>query len=117
MDPFHVVHLAGDALDNCRRFQQHLHGHRQRSGDPLYSCRRTLHTGTELLTDMIASLRTGVPTALIELRKLGCTLNKRAGDILAYFDRPGTALGFRNLENYITRSLLETGGFRPALHP
>lgn len=84
---------------------------------------------------MIASLRAGVPAALIELRKLGLTLNKRADDILAYFDRPGTsngpteaingrlehlrgtALGFRNLENYITRSLLETGGFRPALHP
>ena len=29
----------------------------------------------------------------------------------------GTALGFRNLPNYIARSLLETGGFRPQLHP
>jgi transposase len=29
----------------------------------------------------------------------------------------GTALGFRNLTNYIARSLLETGGFRPRLHP
>jgi len=55
--------------------------------------------------------------------------------VLAYFDRPGTsngpteaingrlehlrgtALGFRNLTNYIARSLLETGGFRPQLHP
>jgi hypothetical protein len=55
--------------------------------------------------------------------------------VLAYFDRPGTsngpteaingrlehlrgtALGFRNLTNYITRSLLDTGGFRPRLHP
>lgn len=27
------------------------------------------------------------------------------------------ALGFRNLTNYIARSLLETGGFRPRLHP
>jgi transposase len=25
----------------------------------------------------------------------------------------GSALGFRNLTNYITRSLLDTGGFRP----
>lgn len=182
MDPFHVVRLAGDALDQCRRrVQQQLHGHRGRAGDPLYSCRRTLHTGIGLLTDrqwdrvrrlfeaddhvevevtwsayqrlvgayrdtdrsrgkqalvaLIDSLRTGVPTTLIELRKLGRTLNKRASDILAYFDRPGTsngpteaingrlehlrgsALGFRNLEHYIARSLLETGGFRPALHP
>ena len=182
MDPFHVVRLAGDALDQCRRRVQHqLHGHRGRSGDPLYSCRRTLHTGIGLLSDrqwarvsrlfdtddhveievtwaayqrligayrdpdrsagkaalaaVIASLGTGVPAGLIELAKLGRTLNKRAHDILAYFDRPGTsngpteaingrlehlrgsALGFRNLEHYIARSLLETGGFRPLLQP
>jgi len=29
----------------------------------------------------------------------------------------GAALGFRNLTNYIVRSLLDTGGFRPRLHP
>lgn len=29
----------------------------------------------------------------------------------------GSALGFRNLTNYIARSFLETGGFRPQLHP
>ena len=62
-------------------------------------------------------------------------LTKRTSDVLAYFDRPGTsngpteaingrlehlrgsALGFRNLTNYVARSLLETGGFRPQLHP
>ena len=37
MDPFHVVRLAGDALDRCRRrVQQAIHGHRGRKGDPLY---------------------------------------------------------------------------------
>ncbi|BEH01029.1 hypothetical protein brsh051_03100 [Brooklawnia propionicigenes] len=37
MDPFHVVRLAGDALDGCRRRIQHtLHGHRGRASDPLY---------------------------------------------------------------------------------
>ena len=52
MDPFHVVRLAGDALDQCRRrVQQAIHGHRGRTGDPLYSARRTLHTGADLLTD------------------------------------------------------------------
>lgn len=46
------MRLAGDALDRCRRrIQQDLHGHRGRAGDPLYSARRTLHTGTSLLTD------------------------------------------------------------------
>ncbi len=182
MDPFHVVRLAGDALDACRRrVQQVLHGHRGRRGDPLYTSRRTLHTGAGLLTDkqktrlqallaadehveveatwgiyqrmiaayrdtdrregkkamtaLIAALATGIPAALTELVTLGRTLNKRAADVLAYFDRPGTsngpteaingrlehlrgsALGFRNLTNYIARSLLEAGGFRPRLHP
>jgi len=74
-------------------------------------------------------------TALKEVRRLGRTLKRRAADVLAYFDRPGTsngpteaingrlehlrgsALGFRNLTNYIARALLETGGFRPRLHP
>ena len=52
MDPFHVVRLAGDALDRCRRrIQLTIHGHRGRKDDPLYRARRTLHTGADLLTD------------------------------------------------------------------
>ena len=182
MDPFHVVRLAGDALDECRRrVQQDTRGHRGRKHDPLYNARRTLHTGAdlltgkqtqrlqdlfaadahveveatwgiyqrmiaayrepdrsrgrELMTKLIASVSHRVPAALAEVITLGRTLNKRATDILAYFDHPGTsngpteaingrlehlrgsALGFRNLTNYIARSLLETGGFRPQLHP
>lgn len=182
MDPFHVVRLAGDALDECRRrIQQQLHKRRGRKDDPLYKTRRTLHTGTKLLTDrqcerlstlfdhaqhiaveatwevyqamlaayrepdraraktmmnrLIAALHRKVPDALPELAKLGRTLHRRAEDVLAFFDRPGTsngpteaingrlehlrgsALGFRNLVHYITRSLLDAGGFRPHLHP
>jgi transposase len=182
MDPFHVVRLAGDALDRCRRrVQLAIHGHRGHKDDPLYSARRTLHTGADLLTDkqndrlatlfaadahveveatwgiyqrmiaayrepdrakgrelmvkLIESVSSGVPATLGEIVTLGRTLKKRAADVLAYFDRPGTsngpteaingrlehlrgsALGFRNLTNYIARSLLETGGFRPLLHP
>jgi transposase len=181
MDPFHVVRLAGEALDQCRRrVQQAIHGHRGHKGDPLYAARRTLHTGADLLTDkqkdrlvalfaadahveveatwgiyqrmiaayrepddakgrelmakLINSLSTDVPAALTEITRLGRTLKQRAADVLAYFDRPGTsngpteaingrlehlrgsALGFRNLTNYIARCLLETGGFRPRLH-
>ena len=77
----------------------------------------------------------GVPRSLTEIVTLGRTHKRRDGDILAYFDHPhtsngpieaingrlehlrGSALGFRNLPNYITRALLETGGFRPQLHP
>jgi transposase len=81
-----------------------------------------------------ASQRT-TPGTLSEVSTLGTTLKKRAADVLAYFDQPrtsngpteaingrlehlrGSALGFRNLTNYIARSLLETGGSRPRLHP
>jgi transposase len=182
MDPFHVVRLAGDALDRCRRrVQQNLHGRRGRRDDPLYAARRTLHTGVDLLSDgqktrlddlfgnedhtpveatwavyqkmitayrepdrrrgrklmqdLIDTVSHDVPRALREVITLGRTLKRRATDILAYFDRPGTsngpteaingrlehlrgsALGFRNLTTYIARSLLEAGGFRPRLHP
>jgi transposase len=178
MDPFHVVRLAGDALDQCRRrVQQDTCGHRGRKSDPLYAARRTLHTGAGLLTDkqtdrltalfatddhveveatwgvyqrmiaayrdpnrtrgrqqmstLIESISHAVPAALREVITLGRTLKRRAADVLAYFERPhtsngpteaingrlehlrGSALGFRNLTNYIARSLLETGGFRP----
>jgi transposase len=76
-----------------------------------------------------------VPDGLSELRKLGRTLTRRAADVVAYFDHlhasngpteaingrlehlRGSALGFTNLTNYIARSLLEAGGFRPQLHP
>ena len=91
--------------------------------------------GRQLMSALIASVSTGVPKALSEVITLGRNLKKRAADVLAYFDRPGTshgpteaingrlehlrgsALGFRNLTNYIARSLLETGGFRTRLHP
>jgi transposase len=91
--------------------------------------------GRELMVKLIDTISTGVPNALVEVTTLGRTLKKRAADVLAYLDRPGTsngpteaingrlehlrgsALGFRNLTNYIARSLLETGGFRPQLHP
>ena len=51
MDPFHVVRLAGDSLDRCRRIQQIIHGHRGHAHDPLYRARRTLHTGIDLLSE------------------------------------------------------------------
>jgi transposase len=182
MDPFHAVRLSGDAMDQCRRrAQQDTLGHRGRKGDPLFTARRTLHTGSGLLTDrqrqrldalfadqdhadvkaawdayqamvaayrepdrprgrqlmqaLIDALQAGAADACDELRRLGNTLRRRAPDILAYFDRPrtsngpteaingrlehlrGSALGFRNLTNYIARALLESGGFRPRLHP
>lgn len=181
MDPFHVVKLAGDALDTARqRVQQQIHGHRGRSHAPLYRARQLLPTGLDLLstrqlqrldqlfavedhapvevtwsvyqhlvaayrnknkTDarsdlakVIDTLACGVPKGLPELAKLGRTLNKRRADLLVYFNHPrtsnspseaingrlehprGTALGFRNLTDYIRRALLDTGRSRPAFH-
>ena len=51
MDPFQVVHLAGDALDECRRRTgQELHHRRGPATDPLYKAHRMLHTRSCLLT-------------------------------------------------------------------
>jgi Transposase len=52
LDAFHVVKLAGQALDEVRRRvqQQTLH-RRGLKEDPLYKVRRTLLTGDEHLTD------------------------------------------------------------------
>jgi transposase len=89
----------------------------------------------EQMCKLIDSISHRVPRALSEIITLGRTLKKRAHDVLAYFERPGTsngpteaingrlehlrgsALGFRNLTDHIARSLFETGGFRPQLHP
>lgn len=50
LDPFHVVKLAQEALDEVRRrTQQETLGRRGRRGDPLYSARHTLMTGSDLL--------------------------------------------------------------------
>ena len=52
LDAFHVVALAGHAVDDVRRrIQQEIHGHRGRSGDPLYGIRNLLRCGSERLTD------------------------------------------------------------------
>lgn len=182
MDPFHVIRLAGDALDACRRrVRVDLHGFRGRKNHPPHQARRTLHTGAELLTDkqqhrldemfaddqhvevettwsvyqtMITAYRTTsraedktamvklndtlgkpIPTALVEVAKLGRTLTKQRDDILTFFHHTdssndpteainmrlehlrGTTLGLRNPTHHITRSLLETSGLRPDLHP
>ncbi len=49
--------------------------------------------GKTALTAVIATLGTGVPAPLTELITLGRTLTRRAADVLAYFDRPGTSNG------------------------
>jgi transposase len=75
--------------------------------------------GRALMAALIDAVSAEVPKVLTEITTLGRTLKRRAADVLAYFDRPGSsngpteamngrlehlrgsALGFRNLTNYI----------------
>lgn len=51
LDAFHIVKLAGDALDEVRRrVHQDTLGHRGRKGDPLYQIRLPLRTSRDRLT-------------------------------------------------------------------
>ena len=49
--------------------------------------------GKTKMQTLITKLGRAVPTKLTERAALGRTLKKRAADILAYFDRPGTSNG------------------------
>lgn len=84
---------------------------------------------------LIDEISTKVPQRLGSSKGLGMTLKRTKSDVLAYFDHigssngpteaingrlghlRGSALGFRKLAQYIASSLLESGGFRPVLHP
>ena len=82
--------------------------------------------GKKLMDRIINTLRKGLPKGLEELAQLGRTLSRRREDVLAYFDigasngpveaingrlehLRGIALGFRNLNHYILRSLIHSG--------
>ncbi|WP_415394476.1 ISL3 family transposase [Rhodococcus globerulus] len=82
---------------------------------------------------MLKRLKSGVPTELAELAQLGRSLWKRRKEILAYFDTGasngpveaingrlehlrGIALGFRNLDHYIVRSLIHSGQLRERIN-
>jgi transposase len=49
--------------------------------------------GRDLMTKLIDSVSHEVPTLLSEIVTLGRTLKRRADDVLAYFERPGTSNG------------------------
>lgn len=89
--------------------------------------------GKTMMTEIITTLRTGVPDALEELAQLGRTLWRRRADVLAYFDHHASngpteaingrlealrrnALGFRNLTHYRIRSLLHCGNLAQRIH-
>ncbi|MEE8759033.1 MAG: ISL3 family transposase [Bifidobacterium sp.] len=91
--------------------------------------------GRGMMAELIESL--AIPGAIKncpELKTLGHTLKRRMKDILAFLDHQysangpteaingrlehlrGIALGFRTLNNYITRSLQHAGGFKQTIH-
>ena len=91
--------------------------------------------GTRIDGQADNSISSGAPKSPTEIITPGRTLKNRAVDAPVYFDRSGasngpteaingrlehlrgSALGFRNLTDYIARALLETDGLRPRLHP
>lgn len=93
----------------------------------------TSREGKIKMFKLIKRISDGVPKGLQELKTLGKTLWKKRREILAYFDTQATngpveaingrlehlrgiALGFRNLDNYILRSLIHSGGLRPVIN-
>ena len=88
--------------------------------------------GKKRMFKLIKRIRAGVPKGLTELATLGRTLWRKRAAILAYFDTGasngpveaingrlehlrGIALGFRNLDHYMLRSLIHSGGLRGAV--
>ena len=82
---------------------------------------------------VLGRIKSGVPKELAELAQLGRSLWKRRKEILACFDTGasngpveaingrlehlrGIALGFRNLEHYILRSLIHSGQLRESIN-
>lgn len=132
-DPFHIVRLAGDKLTAVRcRLRRERTGRR---GVCQKIIRRYAQEDKRKGRGMMAELveapdARGAAPGCPELAVLGRTLKRRMGDVLAFFDWEhsangptgavngrletlrGIALGFRNLDNYVTRSLLHTGGLR-----
>lgn len=72
-DPFHVVRLANDALDECRRrVQNETLGHRGHTDDPLYRARRLLTRADERLDEpgrekLLGLLKAGDPRGEVQM--------------------------------------------------
>ena len=85
--------------------------------------------GKRWMYKVMCRIRKDLPAGVQELGQLGRTMWKRRAEILAYFDTGasngpveaingrlehprGIALGFRNLNHYILRSLIHSGGLQ-----
>ena len=74
IDPFHVVSLAGDKIDQSRQRIQQL------------NCRHRGRSGKAMVVDIINTLHNGVSRVPEELASLGRTFRRRHDDVLANFD-------------------------------
>lgn len=95
-DPFHLVKLANQKLDECRRrVQNETIGHRGRSDDPLYRARRLLTKAHERLdqagdTKLRGLLRAGDPRGEVQMTWHA----KETIRSIYHFDDHGTACEF-----------------------
>ncbi len=96
-------------------------------------CDPDKRTGKLTMFKTLKRIKSGVLAELAELAQLGRSLWKRRKEILAYFDTGasngpveaingrlehlrGIALGFRNLDHYILRSLIHSGQLRERIN-
>ncbi|TCF80416.1 transposase, IS204/IS1001/IS1096/IS1165 family protein [Bifidobacterium longum subsp. longum] len=120
LDPFRIVKLAGDKLTAVRcRLQRERAGRRGTKNGPLRQGRRVLlktealradkqkERAARLLDDPANPALRLTHGAYRKIVRCYAQEDKRKGR--------GIALGFRSLDNYVTRSLLHTGGFRHAI--
>ena len=72
-DPFHLIKVANQAMDECRRrVQNDTLGHRGRKDDPLYRCRRLLTKADERLDEtgrnkLLGLLQAGDPRGEVRM--------------------------------------------------
>lgn len=70
-----------------------------------------------VMQPLIATVGNGVPNTLIVVKKLGRSLNKRALDVPAYFDRSGTSNGStKAIDGPLEHLHVSAFGFRNLTH-
>ena len=101
-DPFHVIRLANNSIDEVRRrVQNDTFGHRGRKDDPLYRARRLLISAHERLTEGGDAKLRGLLAYFDERLTNGPT--EGVNRIIKAVKRQG--FGYTNADNYRIRVL------------
>ena len=99
-DPFHVVRLANDALDEVRRRVQHQtlgrRGHKQ---DPLYRARKLLVSACENITDNGHTRLRGLPAAGDPYGEAKDAWHAK-GTLRSIYDIPSAEVGAATVNQY-----------------